>query len=423
MEHAWSDFYGFICNINFISQKKIGLDQLYQKAGPPPSIEFNHKNADQDILEIHRVAIARELRKRKLGVSYIYRPTHIMFGELCMILQSRAFRIDESNAITSFSELINLVEVNLPTIHANLLEQEDPISVDTGYEKGLVVAHEVAFGPVSDPNSKQLSICFNIPLSELSKCTPQQAKRHKRSRNRSHKKASKERALSPAFPLHSADDSNTDIDDSYRDYDSNFVPPFYENQPNDEEAFQLVSHILSLRVMQLFRENMQVNDFEMLESLHEMEATVKMRFESQLRFWMTWAWPVTLGRDKVDENTQIPPVSGIYRFTSHFSDHSLHNKSRVSYAKFATGFVWISFVMNFLKDPFVILDKVRIRVWKIACQPLFKLYFCYRMESISCLITLIYMEICLVYQFSVHCLWANPCPHIIHSLYCPMKTN
>lgn len=348
------DFYAFVCNINASPQNQIrGATPKNLRMNPLFSQKLDDPIMDKNVLEFHRVAIAIELRERKLGVSFIYRPTHVIFGELCMILQSRAFRICEANTSSDVSSLVNLDEVTLPPDHINVLEQEEPSTFDFGYDNHLIVAHEIAFGPVCDPSSRQLSICFNVPMTELSKCTPQQAKRHKRSRNRNHRKGSKERALSPTtFSSSHAHDARTDVDD--RGFETQVIPPFFENQPNDKDAFQLVSDILSHRARQLFSEYAHPIDPEVHESINEMEKIIKIRFECQLRFWLTWAWPGNLGSDEVDKNTQIPPVSGQYRFSSNIDNRP----SRINYSKLATGFVWISFVMNFLKDPYSVLEKV-----------------------------------------------------------------
>lgn len=346
-DKLWDVFYKYVCNIDTAPQRQVASAAMPQDQGHPLSFMFSTQSVQ--VSEIYRVAISLHMRRKKMGVSYIYHPTHVIYGELCMILQSCAYRIHEE--CQDFTELTNLVEESLPSSYENALKQEEPSAFDFGIEKDLIVAHEVVFGPVNDQNSRQISICFNIPINELSKCSPQQAKRHKRSRNRSHKVASKEKDLQSALP-----NTCVVIESNNQDYDLHKSAPFYENQPGDNDAFDLVSDVLSLRLHHLMNSTRKQNDYESLLFVEEEEQRLKLRFESQLRFWMTWAWPLILSGDDVDENTQIPPVSEIYRFEVG-GDSSTSSKDRVDYGKLATGFIWISFVMNFLNDPAIFFDR------------------------------------------------------------------
>ena len=360
---SWTSFYKFICNIDWNSEVQFPKEWSQIKTG--------------EVSELHRLAIAYKMHKRKIGASYVYFPTHVIFGELCMILQSRAFQIID-NPIQLHRELVNLTEIELPSSHKHCLESNEVNAFDIGYGNGLVIAHEIVFGPVADPNARQISVCFNIPTNKIYKCSPQQAKRYKRSRNRAQRLLHKERAYAP--PLSSKDkresnaipSKNNEGSDSF---DSQPIPPFFENQPRDSDAFDLVSDIMLFRVRMLMNNNYPGLCLD--ESLYQEELELNHRFQSQMRFWMTWSWPFCNGRDKVNAETQIPPVNGMYSFAPHrgnFPGRELEISKTIDYSKFATGFLWISFLVNFSKNPQDVLeDNVSIKsLFRSICYDLKK---------------------------------------------------
>lgn len=348
---AWRELYAHVCNIDV----RLLFDLTGGTTGDDSSFRFYNRR--RRVSELHRIVIASVMRQLRLGTSYIYHPTHVIFGELCMILQSRAFRIVPGNPSSMDWDVANLRELAIPDMYWGTVESDEPTSVfDNDLENNIVVAHEVAFGPIGDPNSKPLSICFNIPTSEMSKCTPQQAKRHKRTRNRTQKAMQRERNMSPTFSSTSTSGEFFigSSDEGVRDYESSDTPPFYENQPLDVNAFDLVSDILKHRAQVLMTKTVPgLLDLE--KKISRDDKILRFRFENQFRFWATWAWPLTLGRDQVDESTQVPPVGGIYSFKI----EPLRQQS-IQYAKLATGFIWLSFVLNFTNDRKLLFDTVGI---------------------------------------------------------------
>ena len=209
----------------------------------------------------------------------------------------------------------------------------------------IIIAREIAFGPVADASVRPVSIWFDIQPADIIPCTRQQARKHKRTRHRLREK---------------------------RNYDSQpeevkmtascSIPPFTCHEPMDEMAFNLITGILThrYRVLKYFSSG---PDERALRSVALEEEKLRKSFESQRRFWMTWTWPKKIG-SSVQDGTEVPSVDGTYNFVTYGdpgygedslffgsdqqdrnTDDSLQVVSKQ--AKLATGFVWRSFVMNF----------------------------------------------------------------------------
>lgn len=89
-------------------------------------------------------------------------------------------------------------------------------------------------------------------------------------------------------------------------------------RPHDADAFDLATNIMRhrLHVIQAEKISNMRERFESLKSFESEKKALQKRFEDLKRHWIAWAWPVNVGRKKVDKKTPVPKVDGNYEFES-----------------------------------------------------------------------------------------------------------
>lgn len=352
---SWRELYAFACNLDPSNESwdynHNPISNIVNPSGYPLRASFLKESCRADLVsEFVRVLITLKLRLKELGRSFAYLPTHLFCNELCMVLQTRFFIVNRESNDTS---LITEIE-----------EDQRSLTNDT---REIIVAREIAFGPVGDPGIRQMSIWFNIEPSDIIPCTNQQAKRHKRSRHRLKKDRRRERsgtdisAAASQGPMGSKlSQSSSGEDDASRKPESKEYSPFFNCQPIDRNAFDLITNILvhRSRVLQLWIADPPPQRYmAFVSALETYENKLLSSFESQRRHWMTWSWPLNQGRGKVDDSTDVPPVNGTYNFSVHDEeapstaffrgkDDGLEAEVVSNISKLATTFVWDSFVSN-----------------------------------------------------------------------------
>lgn len=345
---AWKHFYAFVCNLDESISSPATVDHhrpaIAKKSG---AINSEAHSPNESLLEYHRIAIVLKMREKNCGQCYAYLPSHLFCGELCMVLQMRKFRLQNRGDSNADPEEVS------ENINDGSIESTAP-QLDS---RDVIVVHEIAFGPVGDPSVRQLSVWFNIPPTDIVPCTPQQAKRHKRSRHRLKKNRSRDTSKPSTISLPS---SSPLSQEAPKFIDSCHPPPFYTYYPVDNTTFELVTGILKhracvLRVLSLTRDITEI-PLHMIHSLSSDEQILRTSFESLRRHWMTWAWPVNLGRGQVSNDTDVPPVNGAYHFLvgdNNFNTDAFYGvddgkgTAVVPHRSALTvGFIWRSFVIN-----------------------------------------------------------------------------
>lgn len=260
--------YDIIAGNPFGEQFSIELDgwnDLYKLVTNTTAAQKRRKNT---ISEVHKLSIAIQMRGTHEWM-YKYRPQHVIFQDTCMVLQKRAFSLenDSGNAI--------------------------PISMKY-YKSGNanhVLVHELAFGPDSDPSVRGVALWFNIPESQIDEVALQQAKRFR------WKKTSK------------FDDSKTKKTSVFDTREC-----FTMIRPTDQDAFELASSILEHRYETVKAERLSLMEqrFESLKQLKSQKEVLEEMFRRQKNSWITWAYPINNGRQRNDADTPIPPVDDEY---------------------------------------------------------------------------------------------------------------
>lgn len=202
--------------------------------------------------------------------SFKYRPSHVIYGEHCMVLSKRAFHIpvDETQPIKEIS-------------HRHY--SKDP-------RKNHVMVWELAFGPDSDSAARPVALWFNIDQDKVAECKLTEAKRYRWKRGL--KNSKEKRARSPFDHL----------------------DQFQMVRPHDKDAFDLTTDMLQNRLRMLQAEktaDLKERQEELARARQEKEQ-LHQRFEALLKHWVAWGFPINKGRAKVDKKTPEPPVDGMY---------------------------------------------------------------------------------------------------------------
>ena len=251
---VWEDLYKLVCNIPTTSRSR----------------------RRTSLAEHHKLDIAIQMRG-PAEWHYKFRPQHIIYDELCMVLQKRAFRLTENGAI----------EIPLNAYNSKRFNNQ-------------VVVREIAFGPDSDPTVRGVSLWFDIDDNDVTVCTPQQAKRYRWKKGfKNNNREQYSPRSSPFMPKSSTFDS--------KDY-------FVMVRPLDKDAYDLTTNIMShhLGVLRAERIATLRDRWEARLALQCECDKLKGSFENMKRHWQSWAWPINEGRAKVDEHTPVPPVDGKY---------------------------------------------------------------------------------------------------------------
>ena len=294
---TWDDLYGLVCGD--------ATDPAW-RSKKDGWIAGGSSKRGRQVHPIYKLQIALKQRGTDSDWQYKYRPQHIVHEELCMVLQKRAFRVTSndhtgassarhiSSTATSTS---SVVEISLNAYNPRLANH--------------ILVHEIAFGPDSDPSVRGVALWFNIAESDVTVCTPQQAKRF-RWKKTGNATATKRSSSASSDMEKATDGNNSKIKPSV--FDSGTLESFPMIRPHDDAAFRLATDMMKHRLAFLKRERMSSmkDRFEALQKLQRQEQWLQERFENQRRMWIQWAWPVNIGREMVCNNTPVPPVEGPY---------------------------------------------------------------------------------------------------------------
>jgi hypothetical protein len=280
----WVDLYKIVCNVTSNIRRR----------------------RTSNLTEVQKLSIVLRMRGQS-GWMYKYRPQHIIYNTLCMVVQKRAFRVDKSG---------NVLPLDLTSFKSN--------------NPNHILVREIAFGPDSDPSVRPVSLWFNIPESSVSECTPQQAKRFR------WKKKPK------------GDDQQFHHKSNMFELQDNFVMI----RPEDCDAFQLATNILEHRYAALKADglsNMRERSVALKEADQEKQR-LQEEFKGHRRHWLEWAWPINRGRHQtINEDTPVPPVETDYTPIINEED-DVTDAARVNASDAVEGHfverIWESFVSN-----------------------------------------------------------------------------
>jgi hypothetical protein len=288
------------------------------------SLVCNTKNASDvktkikkpEVAEHHKLAIALQMRGES-DFQYKFRPQHIIFDELCMVIQKRTFRLTREGAIE--------VSVGMFSSHS---------------AKDIVTVREIAFGPDCDPSIRGVGLWFNISEHEVTLCTPQQAKRYRwKSRGSLKQKDQEPNKISKCIL------SSFDTGDS-----------FIMIRPLDNDAYDLASAMLTHRLEVVLAEHTAVLSVRSknLNELSNKRADLKTSFDNCMQYWKWWGWAVNVGRDgAAKEDTPVPKVDDEY-VTSTAQSRNIDKQDNHAPV---TAAIWKGFVDTTFDEDEMVSDK------------------------------------------------------------------
>lgn len=276
-DSCWMDLYNLVCNT------------------PPTDLDssLRHKSSKAFIplTQAHKIAIALKMRGGS-SWTYKYKPTHLIYGSECMVLQTRAFKTFDTDSIL-----------------------EIPVYECDSRKASQFIVREIAFGPDSDPNVRGVSLFFDVEKNAIAA--------------NSFSKARAFRLKSPGSPTNDNDgidavsmdpscDSSPKKQAPAQSWDRKAIieklldqqESFAMIRPYDHDAYELVTDILKHRLQMSKAENKSVH--ASIEKLTEEKLALEQRFLNLRRHWMAWAWPTNMGRQCVDESTPVPLVDCNY---------------------------------------------------------------------------------------------------------------
>ena len=259
---------------------------------------------------------------------YIYSPSHLVYGDLCMILQTRYFRLviaddapkqesDASSDTLGIGGLNSVREISVEEYNASRTPWDKRCSYSP---KSTMVVRKISFGPCGEANSN-VSIWFDISSSQISPCAPAMIKRLKRIRSKAQMLNGNKRTCKglssppfPPLPFHTTvmDPATPNVAESF--HMVTHQPFFYTAVANnDPVARDLVRDILLHRIRTL-----RGNDPAL--ALSSEEGILRERYFSLKRSMKKWQWPPCDGRGpgKVDENTKVPECTVTYSLPAEF---------------------------------------------------------------------------------------------------------
>lgn len=288
-------------------------------------------SAGKKLTEEQRLSIALLMSGGKYmsdQEDYIYSPPHLVYGELCMILQTRYFRLvsaddapkpasDASSDTLGIDGLNSVREISIDEYNASRTPWDNRCSYSP---KSTMVVRKICFGPCGEANAN-MSIWFDIPSSQISPCTPPMVKRLKRVRSKAQMLNGNKRKGSssppfPPLPFHATaiDRTSPNVEESF--HTVTHQPFFYSTVVNnDPVARDLVRDILLHRIRTL-----RGNDLAL--ALANEERVLRGRYFSLKRSMEKWQWPSCEGRGpgRVDENTKVPECTAKYSLPYEFGN-------------------------------------------------------------------------------------------------------
>ena len=291
---------------------------------------------------------------------YVYVPCHLVYGELCMILQTRYFRLRSADARQQLGggilSLAGVTEIALNEYDS----RRSPWDKRYPYApRDVVSVREIVFGPMGGRGSNP-ALWFDLSPSDVVRGTPQLVKRFRRFRQRTSaasqqrgkhilgggggsENASPPSALigsssSPPHPLALRGSGGPKSQTPSFRHPTH--QPFFHPQPalNDHESFGLIRNILMHRIDVLRSRSLVGAKFaDSCAALSKEEGELRRRFEVMKGHTVRWSWPKNMGRESISEETEVPRCSGLYKFRS--IDRS-GGKVRAT----AAGRIWDSFV-------------------------------------------------------------------------------
>jgi len=256
----WDMYYAKICNIEPLKSNNqdfcLSMKKISQK---------------------HRVEIALKMYENKDEL-FTYRPTHIVYGKECMIIQSRAFCI-----INQKKNKSHIIEIPFQNCNQEMIPS--PKEGETSY----TIVREIAFGPVNDPSVRSVALWFDIPSSVII-------------------------PWSDRLNLENSLKYMHYSQDCISSFDAVQNKPFYIFYNTNTDCHKFNIEILKHHWKKLFHRETHHKDNSFC-TFHKAEMfALKAMFQNAMVYWSAWHYPRKQEKDNIDPNALVPPVDQEYNF-------------------------------------------------------------------------------------------------------------
>ena len=295
-----------------------------------------------------RLQIALAMTSPECPSMIKYRPTHFILRKLCMIRQVRAFDLSPSSPSS-------IVEIPLSHVEEADIRYRNPYHL---------IVREVFFGLNLDEDVPPPALWFNLPASEIKECTHKDELKHNRRKKKKKRLGIGGQQRSNAMPATICIPAGLS---HYRRANEHCFRLYY---PNDKDLYSLIRKAMYVELEKVMShmptaKKLEVKDFLMhstykmqddslprfgdscikastenitaqtkceLESawLENCEFEVRHNFYAMQRLFAKFRWPVTEGRESINDRTLVPPAEGHYSVTLNDRFHSKLWKSFVS---------------------------------------------------------------------------------------------
>ena len=289
------------------------------------------QNMPEKLSELQKLCIVEKFRACQ-DRGFLYSPTHSLRGELCMILQTRYFRLEDLPEGNVSKDAV-VQEIGLDEYMARLTPWSKSGIPYSPFK--VIRGHEVAFAPKGD-TSCNFSIWFDEDPVRLEQT---QIKRSRRIKQVSicdglvimyFTVQSNHIADLPSFVEPSLQKNKTNIKKGHIRPNANgalivrtspvdfrsggpTIDPFVYMIPaeDDEESNRIIDGIISHRVDTIILARNNPGDEERARELLDYKQKLQKSFEVLGSFHKKWMWPRREGLDRITYSTQAPPGNAI----------------------------------------------------------------------------------------------------------------
>ncbi len=334
-DSEWRDTYSLVCNLANLNPAKSQKPITYSKV---------------KISELQRLCIAVQMaRGSESKRHFIYKPRHLVYNELCMVVSLILFAFVRYIWTTVNNLLIQiqlrtkyfrfLLPKNLPgsikladapRIESIVSEitQEEYQTAASFWARGrsdssddVIVVHELAFGCAGEPSSR-VSLWFG--LNDMKELTPQEIKRLKRNKQRNRSAINNEPQETMPYPGSDRIVSNFNRDRlassrtsrTPSSFDTHPHKPFFYMDPCLEiEASQLIEALIYHRITVLFHREYRAyagTDAEIRAFITAKDFELKGSFENLKKAVTRSKWPVSKGRETITAESPVPKCGSTY---------------------------------------------------------------------------------------------------------------
>jgi hypothetical protein len=272
------------------------------------------RNLAAKLNELEKLCIVEHFRQSG-DKGFLYSPTHSLRGELCMILQTRYFLLEDVNPDAKLDKSRIVKEISLDEYNARITPWSQcgvPYS-----PTHVVVGHEVAFAPKGEANCN-FSIWFDECPIKLEQTQIKRARRIKQKNKTNIKTGHSRPNANGALIVRS---SPVDFRNGCPAID-----PFVHMVPaeDNEESNRLIDEIIAHRIDSIIANKwpyfggasrMAVGasglDEDVAKALLDRKEELKKSFLVLNSFHKEWTWPRREGLDRISYSTQAPPGNAI----------------------------------------------------------------------------------------------------------------